>query len=1249
MYQSIGPVRSFVGVLGLITFLSGCGGGGGDVAPTGSEQPRSTGATTIEGQVVKGPVSKAIVKVFALSADGTPATEPLTQGVSDDQGMFSLAYTDPAVSHIIVVASGGSYVDELTGSRISVAETDSLEAVSLVQSSGAHSVNVTPLTSLAAAKAKWVKANTEKTITDAVIFGNLQVSAFFGIENVLTTVIPGLDTLNAATQEQQTYGLLLAGFSQLDADASDRTAMQLVAAMAQDFGADGQIGNDSNAPTLEGLVAAVDKFIGTRGDVIQARLPAAVRDRLNSSPVAGADALDTVEETPVTFFPLVNDRDPNGEKIELFSADAISAKGGSIGRNPDGSLTYTPAKDFFGSDHFSYTIIDASLNGGVGTVAIDVRNVNDAPVAGSPVYDTVEGVDLVNVLLATDPDGDQLTFSFSGQGQLGAITLLNARSGQFSYKATANVAGVDEIPYSVSDGVLSAAGTLRVNVQNIADAPVAVSASFALDEDTILIGQLTGRDDEGDNLEYSLVGGASKGTVSLTDVASGAFAYVPAPDAFGQDAFTFKVRDIGATEPKDSNVATVVITINSINDAPVVRADSLGSVAEDDVFAFPAANLLVNDNDVDGDSLKVAAVTVSQGLGNVALSGGTVTFVPTPNFFGPVAFDYSVSDGGATVVGTATLQVTPVEDDPVIVSAPSLSVSQGVAYAYPVIATDGDPADVLIYSLPVAPAGMSIDSMTGVVAWTPSSGDVGNHSVTVAVADPQNNQASQTFQLVVVNVNDAPVITSAPPTVKLFAGVRFTHQVVAFDSDAGDTLRYSLDAYPSGMSIDPSSGVLSWTPGSSVYGLRRVIVRATDSAGGFVVQEFDVSVVIPRDQWNVTFVDSEESGREVSYMLDGNISTIWHSEWSQQQSPVPHQFEIDLGAIYEIYGFLYQPRQDCCNGRISHYEFSVSMDGLAWQQIGVGKIDSKSAAAFAGWVNPPLLFQRARYIRFVALREDSNQSFTAVAEFDVFGTVSTDTSATNTITAPSNHVVTINAGDTVTFSGEATDPDVGGVPVTTWTFGGAGIADVAGLSPGAVQFNVPGTYAVTFAATGSLLPDTRIVRVLDGLETLVPKSDWAVVNVSGEEYVTYVDKNSGATQIVIDRAAEYAFDDDARTLWHTRWFYIASEGFPHSVEIDLAASYRLTGIRHLPRQDGGPRSIKNFKVEVSMDGSSWTAAIADGLLPNTSGETKVMFDNDATLDARYIRFTAVTPQRTNFFASIAELNLVGEALGPIEP
>jgi VCBS repeat-containing protein len=133
---------------------------------------------------------------------------------------------------------------------------------------------------------------------------------------------------------------------------------------------------------------------------------------------------------------------------------------------------------------------------------------------------------------------------------------------------------------------------------------------------------------------------------------NGQFEYLQAGNSTA-DSFIYTVSDgNGGTD-----TATVTITINGVNDAPVAVNDS----AITDEGTPVIIDVLNNDSDVDGDTLAVDAVT--QGAsGSVANNGSYVTYTPTPGFNGTDSFNYTVIDGnGSTNTATVTINVTALE------------------------------------------------------------------------------------------------------------------------------------------------------------------------------------------------------------------------------------------------------------------------------------------------------------------------------------------------------------------------------------------------------------------------------------------------------------------------------------------------------------------------------------------------------------------------------------------------------------
>jgi Ca2+-binding RTX toxin-like protein len=107
---------------------------------------------------------------------------------------------------------------------------------------------------------------------------------------------------------------------------------------------------------------------------------------LNVAPVAVADTLAAVEDTPVTFTAaalLANDTDADGDPLTI--AAVISGTGGTATLNGNGSVSFTPDADFNGPASFSYTVTDGLLTSAPATVTVNVAAVNDAPVVITPV------------------------------------------------------------------------------------------------------------------------------------------------------------------------------------------------------------------------------------------------------------------------------------------------------------------------------------------------------------------------------------------------------------------------------------------------------------------------------------------------------------------------------------------------------------------------------------------------------------------------------------------------------------------------------------------------------------------------------------------------------------------------------------------------------------------------------------------------------------------------------------------------
>lgn len=213
---------------------------------------------------------------------------------------------------------------------------------------------------------------------------------------------------------------------------------------------------------------------------------------------------------------------------------------------------------------------------------------------------------------------------------------------------------------------------------------------------------------------------------------------------------------------------------------------------------------------------------------------------------------------------------------PAITSMPARAAATGQAYSYQVAATDPD-GETLTYGLvaPV-PAGMTIDPATGLIVWTPKASQVGSHAVTVRATDPSGLFGSQSFTVAVTLGPSAPTITSTPGRTAT-TGLAYSYQVTATDPN-GDAATYSLIAAPANMTIDPTSGLISWTPAVDQTGPQAVTVRATDPGGLTGTQTFTVTVALaPLPPFPFKYAGRQRlaSGRTIYFLTkDGKLYTI---------------------------------------------------------------------------------------------------------------------------------------------------------------------------------------------------------------------------------------------------------------------------------------------------------------------------------------------------------------------------------------
>ena len=283
-------------------------------------------------------------------------------------------------------------------------------------------------------------------------------------------------------------------------------------------------------------------------------------------------------------------------------------------------------------------------------------------VAGNDTY-TVRIDDAITTILGqddllqndTDPNGGTLTVNTTPLVAPTQGTLQLFADGTFSYQPNPNAAAMDSFVYEVTASSNGQTLQATVNITIVTDiGPVASNDSFSISEDGTLSDSVIGNDDAGSGslvLATTPVSNVSNGQLNLN--ADGTFQYVPNSNFFGSDSFTYEVSN-GTGE-----VSTAVVTIEvaSVNDAPQATDDSYSVDFGGTLTATAGVDgLLVNDSDIENDSLTVTILTPPTGSVTIDPNGG-FNYTPASGFSGVDTFEYRVSDGEDSATGSVSIVV----------------------------------------------------------------------------------------------------------------------------------------------------------------------------------------------------------------------------------------------------------------------------------------------------------------------------------------------------------------------------------------------------------------------------------------------------------------------------------------------------------------------------------------------------------------------------------------------------------------
>ncbi|MCZ0923643.1 tandem-95 repeat protein [Vibrio diabolicus] len=582
-------------------------------------------------------------------------------------------------------------------------------------------------------------------------------------------------------------------------------------------------------------------YVVTSGGVSESTTVEVNVTPVNDAPVAKDDTATTQEDTAVTIDVLPNDTDVDGDVLSIDSA-SVPKEQGTV-EVVNGKLVFTPAENFNGDAEITYIVTDGQLTDEA-KVVVSVNPVNDAPTVDNAITDQVLSEDFATYTIDLNDafkDSDSvLSFSVAGNSNV----LVSIENGIATISPTADWNGSEILTFTATDpSGESVSQTVNFTVAPVADIE---PDRATVVEDTPTIIKVLGNDTfEGDDKVVSLDtnNGPANGTVSVNP--DGSVTYTPNDNYHGADSFTYIVTSGGVSES-----TTVNVDVTPVNDAPVAKDDT--AITDEDTPV--TIDVLPNDSDVDGDKLSIESASVPKEQGTVEVVDGKLVFTPAENFNGDAEITYIVTDGQLTDEAKVTVTVNPVNDAPTIKVDAVESITEDAVSTDTVVATltvrDTDtPEDQLTLSLENNSNGYFV-LVGNEVKLTQAGVDAVNNDelnlkdliISASVSDGVNPTASDSDNLVVNRVNDAPTVDNA-----------ITDQVLSEDFDAytidlnevfkdsDSSLEFSVSGN-NNIQVSIVNGVATITPIADWNGKETITFTAKDSSGESVSQTVNFTV-----------------------------------------------------------------------------------------------------------------------------------------------------------------------------------------------------------------------------------------------------------------------------------------------------------------------------------------------------------------------------------------------------------------------
>jgi hypothetical protein len=374
---------------------------------------------------------------------------------------------------------------------------------------------------------------------------------------------------------------------------------------------------------------------------------------------------------------------------------------------------------------------------------------------------------------------------------------------------------------------------------------------------------------------------------SLLNNGDGTFDYTPNLDFNGSDSFVYEIWDSGS--PVLTDTATVTITIESVNDPPVVNENYV-STLEDTAVTFDVA---ANDSDPDGNlnpaSTNTTCSSCSEPVhGNLVNNGdGTFDYTPNSNFNGSDSFVYQICDSGSPVlcdIATVTIIIYLVNDPPVV-NENYVSTLEDTAVTFDVAANDSDPdgnldptsTNTACTSCSEPVHGNLVNNGDGTFDYTPNSNFNGSDSFVYQICDSGSPVLCDIaiVSITVNPINDPPVANDDSASTSEDTAV--TVDVTANDSDLDGTIDptstnttcTSCSEPSNGSLLNNGDGTFDYIPDLDFNGYDGFVYQICDSGSPVLCDIATVSITVdPVADPPVATDDSASTAEDTAVTVD---------------------------------------------------------------------------------------------------------------------------------------------------------------------------------------------------------------------------------------------------------------------------------------------------------------------------------------------------------------------------------------------